>query len=93
MGLFGGLGKGLDKALQDNSEKQERAEEMQRIMSGKPVKQQNDKEPKEIQKVSPTDQFGFMSALNPLMGGGVATAQQQKDFRILEQNLVDMCSK
>ena len=37
MGLFGGLGKGLDKALQDNSEKLERAEEMQRIMSGKPA--------------------------------------------------------
>ena len=50
MGLFSGIGKGLDKALEDNTEKQKRAEEMQRIMSGQPAKQKE--EPKEIKTFS-----------------------------------------
>ena len=65
MGLFSGIGKGLDKALEDNTDKQKRAEEMQRIMSGQPAKQKE--EPKEIKTFSDllTPQAAAAPAIQP----------------------------
>ena len=41
MGLFSGIGKGLDKAFQDDAEKQKRAEEIEKMMKGQTAKQQS----------------------------------------------------